>query len=51
MKLLYVVLYIVGVCFLLAGIMGHSAAWNDAVLCFCAATTLVVRQIRDKSKK
>ncbi len=44
MKGFYWVLLIVAVCFCVAGLMGHPAAWGAAALCFFAAVMVIVGQ-------
>ena len=44
MKVFYWVLLIVAVCFCVAGLMGHPAAWGAVALCFFAAVMAIVGQ-------
>lgn len=44
MKILYVLFFIVGVCFCVVGIMGHATAWGASALSFFAATMVALKQ-------
>lgn len=46
MKILSLTLYIVGICFCIAGITGHFPAFAGAALSFFAATMIIVRQAK-----
>lgn len=40
--MLYIILFIVAICFCFYGFLGHVAGWTVAALCFFAATMVIV---------
>lgn len=51
MNLLYWVLFIAAICFCVVGLMGHTAAWGAAALCFFAAVMIIVGQRKNHGDK
>lgn len=49
MKILNWLLYIVGIGFCIAGVVGHLAAWGAAAMLFCAANVSRMSQ-KDRKK-
>lgn len=48
MKILSFALFLAGICFCIAGFIGHYAAFAGAVLCFFAAVMIIIRQAKNK---
>ena len=48
MRILYLVLLIVGVCFCVVGFMGHAAAWGASALSFFAAAMVKINDRKNK---
>lgn len=46
MRILSFALFLAGICFCVAGFIGHYAAFTGAVLCFFAAAMIFVRQAK-----
>lgn len=49
MKILYLLLYVAGICFCIIGLVGHAAAWAVAALSFFSATMIIIGQRKNKN--
>ncbi len=50
MKIFSFLLFVVGICFCIAGFIGHYPAFAGATLSFFATTMIAVRQVKTKKK-
>ncbi|WP_043898654.1 hypothetical protein [Clostridioides difficile] len=50
MKIFSFLLFVVGICFCIAGFMGHSSVFVGTTLSFLAIAMIAVRQVKTKKK-